>query len=203
MASEAVIHVVDDDQAVRESLLFLLEADGLVCKTYDTAAALLTRATDLEPGCVVTDIRMPGMSGLELVGELKRLALPHPVIVLTGHGDVALAVEAMKAGVTDFLEKPFNDESLLRAVRGACATGQTEAARHAERAEIERRIGELTARERDVFEAIVAGDSNKVAAQKLDISPRTVEIYRAHVMSKMKANSLSDLVRMALIRERG
>lgn len=203
MAGEALIHVVDDDQAVRESLSFLLESDDLACRTYDSAAALLARAQNLEPGCIVTDIRMPGMSGLELVVELKRLGVPHPVIVLTGHGDVALAVEAMKAGVTDFLEKPFNDEALLRAVRGACAVGQTEAAKHAERAEIERRIGELTARELDVFEAIVAGDSNKVAAQKLDISPRTVEIYRANVMSKMKANSLSDLVRMALIRERG
>lgn len=200
MASDPVIHVVDDDAAVRDSLSFLLASDGLACQTYDSAAALLERGAALEPGCVVTDIRMPGMTGLELVGELKRRGLRHPIIVLTGHGDVALAVEAMKAGVVDFLEKPFQDEALLRAIRSALAASIDEAARAAEQGEIARRIAQLTSRELEVFEAIVAGASNKAVALKLAISPRTVEIYRANVMSKMQAGSLSDLVRMALTR---
>jgi two-component system response regulator FixJ len=200
MASDPVIHVVDDDAAVRDSLSFLLAADGLACRTYDSAAALLERAATLEHGCIVTDIRMPAMTGLELVGELKRRGLRHPVIVLTGHGDVALAVDAMKAGVVDFLEKPFQDEALLRAIRSALAASVDEAARAAEQAEIAGRIAQLTGRELEVFEAIVAGASNKAVALKLAISPRTVEIYRANVMSKMQAQSLSDLVRMALTR---
>jgi two-component system response regulator FixJ len=143
---------------------------------------------------------MPGMSGLELVDRLKQNGSTHPIIVLTGHADVALAVQAMKAGVSDFLEKPFEDEALLEAVRAALARGAGDAERMAERHEIEARIAHLTPREKDVFEAIVGGDSNKVAALRLGISPRTVEIYRANVMEKMKAKTLSDLVRMALQR---
>lgn len=185
MSQDAVIHVVDDDPAVRDSLTFMLTAAALGVRAYESAAALLARAAELEAGCVVTDVRMPGMSGLELVRALKERGVNHPVIVLTGHGDVALAVEAMKAGVVDFLEKPFNDETLLEAINTALRRGKGEAARQAERAEIERRIEQLTPRERDVFEAIVAGDSNKSAASKLGISPRTVEIYRANVMEKM------------------
>ncbi len=202
MTREPTVHVVDDDAALRDSLAFLLSAESLKSRTYDSAAALLARAGDLEPGCVVTDIRMPGMTGLELVAELTRIGVGLPVIVLTGHADVQLAVEAMKAGVVDFLEKPFADEALLRAVRAALASGADEAARRAEQIEIENRLAQLTPRERDVFEAVVAGDSNKAAALKLGISPRTVEIYRANVMSKMQAHSLSELVRMALARRR-
>jgi two-component system response regulator FixJ len=156
------------------------------------------RADALEPGCIVTDIRMPGMNGLELVSELKRLGALHPVLVLTGHGDVSLAVAAMKAGVLDFLEKPFEDEALLAALRAALAQQGDAAAREAGRAAVRARIGQLSGREREVFDAIVSGNSNKEAAIKLGISPRTVEIYRANVMTKMSANSLSDLVRMAL-----
>lgn len=199
--SNSVVHVVDDDAAIRDSLSFLLESAGLTARTYDTAAALLARIGELEPGCVVTDVRMPGMTGLELVARLKGLGIVHPVIVLTGHADVALAIEAMKAGVLDFLEKPFDDEALLSAVRSALAKGEGELGRRAEQAEVERRVASLTDRERDVFEAIVAGDSNKAAAIKLGISPRTVEIYRANVMEKMGARSLSELVRLALQQE--
>lgn len=201
--AEPVVHVVDDDAAMRDSVSFLLESDGLHARTYESARALLDRRAELEPGCIVTDIRMPEMNGLEMVVELKRLGVSLPVIVLTGHADVALAVQAMKAGVVEFLEKPFEDEALLRAVRAALTLGDDDAARRKERAEIAARAAELTAREREVFDAVVAGDSNKVAALKLGISPRTVEIYRANVMTKMKADTLSDLVRMALHLEQG
>jgi two-component system response regulator FixJ len=199
--SQRVVHVVDDDAAIRDSLSFLLDSVGLTPKTYESGLALLERAQELEQGCIVTDIRMPGMSGLELVLKLKERRIPHPVIVLTGHGDVALAVEAMKAGVVDFIEKPFDDEVLLRAVGMALAREESDSARLVERAEVEARVAQLSQREREVFEAIVAGESNKSAAQKLGISPRTVEIYRANVMDKMGAATLSELVRMALRRE--
>lgn len=196
-----VVHVVDDDPAIRDSLSFLLSAAEMTPVVYESALALLERADELEPGCIVTDVRMPGMSGLELVLKLKEKRMAHPVIVLTGHGDVALAVEAMKAGVVDFIEKPFDEDVLLKAIRTALARKESAAAREAERADVEARVAQLSQREREVFEAIVAGDSNKSAAQKLGISPRTVEIYRAHVMDKMGAGTLSELVRMALIRE--
>lgn len=198
--SERTIHIVDDDEAMRDSLRFLLDAEGMSTLTYESAAALLS-AGDLAPGCILTDIRMPGMSGLELVAELKRRGVSLPVIVLTGHGDVSLAVEAMKAGVHDFLEKPFQDDALLRAIRAALQRGEDASARQRERAEIEACFAELTPRERDVFGAIVEGDSNKLAAIRLGISPRTVEIYRANVMAKMRAQTLSDLVRMGLLRD--
>lgn len=198
MTDERTVHIVDDDGAMRDSIGFLLAAANLPSRQYESARALLHRVAELAPGCILTDIRMPEMNGLELVLELKRLGAPHPVIVLTGHADVTLAVEAMKAGVVDFLEKPFAEEALLGAVRAALALGEGQAASQRERAEIAERMSQLTARERDVFEAIVQGDSNKAAAIRLGISPRTVEIYRANVMAKMKAHSLSDLVRMAL-----
>lgn len=201
--SGPIVHIVDDDAPMRDSVAFLLNAEDIETRTYDSARALLARRTELEPGCIITDIRMPEMNGLEMVQELKRSGVSHPVIVLTGHADVSLAVQAMKAGVVDFLEKPFEDEALLRAVRASLVQSDDAAVRHKERAEIADRAAQLTARERDVFEAIVAGDSNKAAALRLGISPRTVEIYRANVMTKMHANSLSELVRMALQLERG
>jgi two-component system response regulator FixJ len=200
--SEQVVHVVDDDAAVRDSLQFMLEAADLRVRPYESATALLDRLTELELGCIVTDVRMPGMTGLELIAQLKARGATHPVVVLTGHADVALAVEAMKAGVVDFIEKPFDEAALLRAVRQALRLGEDVASRSAERAEVEARIARLTPREQDVFEALAAGESNKSAAIKLGISPRTVEIYRANVMEKMQAATLSDLVRMALQRER-
>lgn len=197
-----VVHVVDDDPAIRDSLSFLLSAADMNPVVYESALDLLARADELEPGCIVTDVRMPGMSGLELVLKLKEKQLLHPVIVLTGHGDVALAVEAMKAGVVDFIEKPFDENVLMKAIETALAREEDVSARHAVKAELEAKVAQLSQREREVFEAIVVGESNKSAAQKLGISPRTVEIYRAHVMDKMGAQTLSDLVRMALILER-
>jgi two-component system response regulator FixJ len=193
-----VVHIVDDDAALRESLEFLMTSVGLEARTYESAAALLERRSELEPGCILTDVRMPGMNGLELVAKLREFGMPHPIIVMTGHADVPLAVAAMKAGVVDFLEKPFEDEVLIASVRAVLARGESSASRQAERAELLSRLVQLTTREREVFDAIVAGDSNKMAAQRLGISPRTVEIYRANVMAKMKAQSLSELVRMAL-----
>lgn len=190
----AVVHIVDDDNAMRESIAFLLETEGMTAKMYESGPALLACADGLEAGCIVTDIRMPEMNGLELVEALKVRGVTHPVVVLTAHADVSLAVQAMKAGVVDFLEKPFQNSALLHAVRLALEQGRT----HHDRAAIQARIGQLTAREREVFDAVVAGESNKSAALRLGISPRTVEIYRANVMAKMQANSLSDLVRMAL-----
>lgn len=196
-----VVHVVDDDPAIRDSLSFLLSAAKLTPIVYESAAMLLAKGDALEQGCIVTDVRMPGMSGLELVGELKARRIMHPVIVLTGHADVALAVEAMKAGVIDFLEKPFTDSALLKAVETALKHEENASARQAERASVEAKAARLSQREREVFLAIVEGDSNKAAALKLGISPRTVEIYRAHVMDKMEAATLSDLVRMGLLLE--
>lgn len=200
MTQDFVIHIVDDDAAVRDSLSFVLSAADWRVRTFESALALLDAIDTLEPGLIITDVRMPGMSGLELVARLKELGTPHPVIVLTGHADVSMAVDAMKAGVVDFIEKPFDDEALLAAVNSAHQRLQGDASARAEREEIDARVAQLTAREKDVFDAVVAGDSNKSAAQKLGISPRTVEIYRANVMEKMRARSLSDLVRMALLR---
>jgi two-component system response regulator FixJ len=200
MAAEITVHVVDDDPAMRESVGFLLGSAGLRARAYEDAAALLARADVLEHGCILTDIRMPGMNGLELVRELTRRGVSHPVVVITGHADVSLAVAAMKAGVVDFLEKPFADDALLRAVQAALARVEDQSLRQHERAEIDARFRQLTGREREVFAAVAAGDSNKEAGRKLGISPRTVEIYRANVMAKMKAQTLSDLVRMSLVR---
>jgi two-component system response regulator FixJ len=197
--SEPTVHVVDDDDAMRDSLAFLLEAAGLEARTYDSAGALLTRVSDLEPGCILTDIRMPGMSGLELVRELKQQGVALPIIVMTGHADVPLAIETMKAGVVDFIEKPFDDELLLGAIRGAVSKGLEVAEHEQERAAVRERLASLSPRERDVLDGLVAGHPNKIIAFNLGISPRTVEIYRANLMTKMLARSLSDLVRMSMI----
>jgi two-component system response regulator FixJ len=156
------------------------------------------RLGDLEAGCILTDVRMPEMDGLQLVSELKRRGISFPVVVMTGHADVALAVQAMKAGVVEFIEKPFEDTALLKGVEMALALAPEMVISQAEREDFSRRLELLSAREREVFEAVIEGDSNKVAAQRLGISPRTIEIYRANVMSKMGADNLSQLVRMAV-----
>jgi two-component system response regulator FixJ len=200
MTQDLVIHIVDDDAAVRDSLSFVLQSADWRVRTFESAIALLAELDTLEPGFIITDVRMPGMTGLELVARLKQRGAPHPVIVLTGHADVSMAVDAMKAGVVDFIEKPFDDVALLAAVATAEQRLAGDAGARAERDELDARVAQLTAREKDVFDAIVAGESNKSAALKLGISPRTVEIYRANVMEKMRARSLSDLVRMALLR---
>ena len=198
-SDQAVVHVIDDDEAVRQSLAFLLGTAGIEVQTYDSAVAFLKVAAEVKPGCVITDVRMPELSGIDLLRRLKELKLELPVIVITGHGDVPLAVEAMKIGAADFLEKPFDDEVLLASVRSALNQQDRDSRRQAERAEIEGRLAALSNRERDVLDGLVAGHANKQIAFDLGISPRTVEIYRANLMTKMQAASLSDLVRMALI----
>ncbi len=198
-SEKAIVHVIDDDEAIRQSLAFLLQAAKLEVKTYASAMAFLDALPDTASGCVITDVRMPGMSGVDLLRRLKELKISVPVIVITGHGDVALAVEAMKVGAVDFLEKPFDDDVLLASVQSALKRQDGETKRHSERLEIEGRLAGLSNRERDVLGGLVAGRANKQIAFDLGISPRTVEIYRANLMNKMKAGSLSDLVRMALI----
>ncbi len=200
MPSEAgIVHVIDDDEALRDSLTFLLSTAGLQVQTHASATAFLAVLPNADLTCIVTDIRMPGMSGIDLLRRLKELGLSVPVIVVTGHGDVPLAVEAMKFGAADFLEKPFDDDILLASVRSALRQQAGEIKRQTERAEIDSRLAALSPRERDVLGGLVAGHANKQIAFDLGISPRTVEIYRANLMDKMKAGSLSDLVRMALI----
>jgi two-component system response regulator FixJ len=199
MQTEAVVHVIDDDEAVRQSLTFLLKAAGHEVQTYDSATAFLHQLPQIKPGCVITDVRMPDVSGIDLLHRLKEMQVRIPVIVITGHGDVPLAVEAMKSGALEFLEKPFDDDALLVAVNAALSRQGADAKREADRAEIVERLATLSNRERQVLEGLVAGHANKTIAFDHGISPRTVEIYRANLMSKMQATSLSDLVRMALV----
>jgi two-component system, LuxR family, response regulator FixJ len=201
MPLKGIVHIIDDDEAVRESVEFLFRSAQFEVRVYESAPAFLSKVSDAPTGCVVTDVRMPEVSGIDLLRRLKELKSTLPVIVMTGHGDVPLAVEAMKAGAVDFIEKPFDDDVMLAAVRSALTRGAMTGKRDAERAEIEERTKSLSAREREVLQGLVGGHPNKIIAFNLGISPRTVEIYRANVMSKMQAPSLSDLVRMALIVE--
>lgn len=197
MTSGRTIHVVDDDEAMRDSLVALLEDAGYDSRSYASAEEFLARST-LEPGCVVSDIRMPGMDGLTLLKKLRAEGGGLPLILITGHGDILLAVAAMKAGATDFLEKPFEAEALLDAIE-AGLRHQTNTAPAPEDLEAARRCLEtLTSREREVLERLVAGESNKEVAQKLGISHRTIEFHRAHILEKTGAKGLPDLVRLWL-----
>lgn len=189
--------MVDDDDDAREALAFLLSSAGVAVETYASAKAFLAVAAEAR-GVLVTDVRMPEMDGIQLVRRLRVLGVALPVIVMTGHGDIPLAVEAMKAGAMDFIEKPYDNEAMLAAIAGGLALrSQTEASDEA-RAEAVARYQRLSARERQVMGGLIAGSPNKVIARDLEISPRTVEIYRANVMSKMQAQSLSELVRVGL-----
>ncbi|APF36998.1 response regulator transcription factor FixJ [Chelatococcus daeguensis] len=201
MAPEAVVHVVDDDLAVRQSLSFLLASDGLPVRLHESATAFLASAVQAQAGCIVTDVRMPGLDGIAFLQELRRRGSTLPVIVMTGHADVPLAISAMKAGAVDFLEKPFDDDLFLAAVRTALDRNAEEARRVAEASALNERLSTLSERERQVLAGLVDGKANKVIAFELGISPRTVEIYRANVMAKMQAASLSQLVRMVLVGE--
>ncbi len=202
MASNQVVHVIDDDADVRQSLAFLLSTEGFAVRMHESAVAFVKALPEAQEGCVLTDIRMPEMDGLELQRHLKATGSRFPVVVMTGHGDVPLAVEAMKAGAIDFIEKPFDDEVLLSAIRTALARHTLDSERQNRLAEIRHRLKGLTDREREVLEGLVAGKANKIIAYDLGISARTVEVYRANVMTKMQADSLSELVRMVLL-ERG
>jgi len=201
MSSDAVVHVVDDDIAVRKSLAFLLASDSLAVRLHDSASAFLDEVKDVEAGCIVTDVRMPGIDGIEFLRQLKARGSLLPVIVMTGHADVPMAVEAMKEGAVDFIEKPFGDEMFLATVRSALLRQAKNAHHSPEFSQVQAHLQSLSERERQVLDGLVAGKANKVIAYDLGISPRTVEIYRANVMAKMKAKSLSELVRMALLAE--
>jgi len=198
MTDKTVIHVIDDDAAMRDSLAFLLDVNGFKPQVYESADAFFHGVKVGSLSCVISDIRMPGMSGIELVRKLKREGSPCPVILITGHGDVALAVEAMKAGAVDFIEKPFDDEALLGAIRGALESRSNDNGDSSAKREAEARLAELSPRERDVLQGLVAGKINKVIAHDLSISPRTVEVYRANLMAKTGARSMSELMRIAL-----
>jgi two-component system response regulator FixJ len=198
-AEKSIVHVIDDDQAVREVLAFQLGSAGLDVQTYDSAAGFLKVAPTVQRGCIITDVRMPDLSGIDLLRRLRELKVAAPVIVITAHGDIPLAVEAMRMGAIDFLEKPFDDDVLLASVRSALEKGDQDRTREAERSSIQSRLAALSNRERDVLEGLVAGRANKQIAYDLGISARTIENYRANLMMKMQAASLSDLVRMVLI----
>jgi two-component system response regulator FixJ len=199
MPIEGIVHVVDDDLAVRQSLSFLFATVGLPVRLHESAASFLETIREPVAGCIVTDVRMPEIDGIEFLRRLKSRGDPVPVIVMTGHADVPLAVEAMKEGAIDFIEKPFDDDLLLAAVRSALSRQEQNAHRNSQASEVQSRIQSLSERERQVLDGLVAGKPNKVIAYDLGISPRTVEIYRANVMGKMQASSLSELVRMALL----
>lgn len=192
------VHVVDDDEAARDSLAFLLQSVGFSPKAHASATAFLDDLPAAPAGCLITDLRMPGLDGLQLLRELKRRHVEMPVLIITGHGDIPLAVEAMRAGAVDFLEKPFDDQVLLASLRRAFAGQQEQSRQTGEKSEIAARIEQLSARERQVLEGLIAGHPNKVIAYDLGISIRTIEIYRANVMTKMRAASLSDLIRMTM-----
>jgi two-component system response regulator FixJ len=193
------VHIIDDDDAARDSLSFLLSTVQLNVCTYESAKAFLDAAPTIQIGCIITDVRMPEMDGIELLRRLRAQHMPWPVIVITGHGDIPLAVEAMKQGAIDFIEKPYEDEVLLSAVRAALSMHEHSAARELEKATIRERMNTLSSREREVLDGLVRGRQNKIIAHDLGISDRTVEIYRANVMTKMQAKSLSQLVRMVLV----
>ena len=199
MANDPVVHVVDDDDAARHSLEFLLDCAGLKVRTYASAGELLERVGELEPGCIVTDVRMPGMTGIELLDRLKAMGIEQPVIVITGHADVPMAIHAMKQGVADFLEKPFSDDSILAIVRATLDRGDERERLRSSRNQVLARMAVLSQREREVLDGLVEGLPNKSIAYDLGISARTVEVYRANIMTKMEAGSLSELVRLVTI----
>ena len=198
MPDRGKVYVIDDDEAMRDSLNFLLESANFNVTLFETALKFLDVLPSLAFGCVVSDVRMPGLDGIELLKRMKADQSKFPIVIMTGHGDIPLAVEAMKLGAVDFLEKPFEDDRLIgmidTAIRQAEPAAKSEAVTH----DIAARVATLSPRERQVMEGLIAGLSNKLIARDYDISPRTIEVYRANVMTKMQANSLSELVRLAM-----
>lgn len=195
---ETVVHIVDDEEAVRSSLAFLLAASGFTVRVHETATDFLRLAPKISNGCLITDLRMPDIDGVELLRRLRAAGALLPAIVVTGHGDVQMAVEAMKNGALDFIEKPFANDVLIASIRRAVnrAAEQHQSAAMAE--EVRRRLDSLSERERQVLGGVAAGQANKTIAFRLGISPRTVEVYRAGLMAKMQAKSLAELVRMVM-----
>lgn len=198
MTTKGHVYVIDDDEAMRDSLNFLLDSSGFGVTLFDDAQAFLDVLPGLAFGCVVSDVRMPGIDGIELLKRMKAQQSPFPILIMTGHGDVPLAVEAMKLGAVDFLEKPFEDDRLTTMIETAIRQAEPAAKNEAISQDIAARVASLSPRERQVMEGLIAGLSNKLIAREYDISPRTIEVYRANVMTKMQANSLSELVRLAM-----
>src|ERR1700692_3913203 len=198
MSHRRKVYVIDDAEAMRDSLNFLLSSANFNVTLYQSAQNFIDSVSSLDFGCVVSDVRMPGLDGIELLKRLKAVRCMFPVIIMTGHGDVALAVEAMKLGAVDFLEKPFEDDRLIGMIEAAIRQAEPAARSEAVTHDIAARIATLSPRERQVMNGLIAGLSNKLIARDYDISPRTIEVYRANVMTKMQANSLSELVRLAM-----
>jgi two-component system response regulator FixJ len=198
MAEKAKVYVIDDDEAMRDSLQFLLESSGFDVTLFESAQSFLDAMPGLAFGCVVSDVRMPGIDGIELLKRMKAARSSCPIVIMTGHGDVPMAVETMKLGAIDFLEKPFEDERLTTMIESAIRHAEPTARDEAITQDIAARIATLSPRERQVMDGLMAGLSNKLIAREYDISPRTIEVYRANVMTKMGANSLSELVRLAM-----
>ena len=196
MPEDITVFIVDDDEEVRDALQLLMQSIGLNAKTYDSAQSYLDNFDANSPGCLVLDVRMKGMSGLALQSHLSSFDLHPPIIIITGHGDISMAVQAVQAGAVDFLEKPFNEQSLLESIYKAIEIDAEQRGVACKKAEIQERIERLTQREKEVMEEVVAGKRNKVIAYDLNISQSTVEAHRAKVMEKMEATSLSDLMRM-------
>lgn len=203
MASDPIVYIIDDDDSARGSLEFLLDCAGLRVRGFASADAFLAASPPLDGACLVTDVRMPGTNGIELLATLRGRGGEIPVIVMTGHADVPLAIQAMKAGAADFIEKPFDDELIMSAIRKVISDLSGTADGRAQKQQLTERIASLSAREREVMEALVEGKANKAIAYDLGISARTVEVYRANAMMKMHAKTLSDLVRMATIAQLG
>ena len=203
MQNSGVVHLIDDDDDVRRAVAFLLGAAGMAVRVHESALAFLNQLEKLQPGCVLTDIRMPGMDGLELQRRLRDMGNTMPVVVMTGHGDIPLAVTAMKLGAVDFIEKPFDDEVLVSAIRNSLGHFLKSDQATLEKASILSKIDKLTDREKEVMDGLVAGHANKTIAYDLGLSPRTVEVHRANVMIKMEADSLSHLVKMAIMARAG
>ena len=198
MTTKGHVYVIDDDAAMRDSLNFLLDSAGFGVTLFDDAQAFLDALPGLTFGCVLSDVRMPGIDGIELLKRMKAQQSPFPILIMTGHGDVPLAVEAMKLGAVDFLEKPFEDDRLTVMIESAIRQAEPTARSEAVAQDIAARVASLSPRERQVMEGLIAGLSNKLIAREYDIGPRTIEVYRANVMTKMQANSLSELVRLAM-----
>jgi FixJ family two-component response regulator len=198
MTNQPTVFVVDDDQAMRSSLKWLIESVGMQVEVYESADAFIRDYYPGRAGCLLLDVRMPGMSGLELQEHFVKHEIRIPIIIITGHGDVPMAVRAMKAGAMDFIEKPFNDELLLESIRNALALDVEQRSLQAGRSEIAARLAHLTPREHEVMAMVTDGKSNKEIARSLGVSAKTVEAHRARVMEKMDASSLAELVRMAI-----
>ena len=198
-AAGPMVYVVDDDPAMRSSLRWLIESVGLTVRTCASAQEFLRTYAPGDPGCLVLDVRMPGMSGLDLQAELKARKVRIPILIITGYAEVPLAVRAMKAGAFEFIEKPFSDQTLLDRIRAAVAKDEVDRRQRALRDQVRARLGLLTQRERDVIERVVTGKSNKVIAAELGLSQKTVEVHRAHAMDKLQAASLADLIRLWLL----